>query len=334
MAQNTPKTRRVIASCLTAIFMTAACAGQADAFNIRVPYDSIANRDNDRTCTQTITQEELKRKTGFSNLEDFRTASAYSSFLRQMGQNPAAVHAILSASEETGVDFDLLIVKAMLESDLGRYDRPIHVDGAARGLYQFMPTTWLTLFAWFGDQYNDRQYRDLADAIRFDSRGNPYVNDQEKEQQILNLRNDYYISSFIKAMQIKHEDRPVLRNMLRHEPEIVDFYVVHFLGIPRAREFYDHLRREPDQAAADHFAREARYNRFVFYQNGQPLSFRQVYDRLDGIVTDRLEDVHEITDRLLQQENCIPPLKKDQRPAQPAPHQEMRLYFPPHLQDI
>lgn len=311
--------RKHLAAGLTAIFMGTAVAEPVSAHMATTPDNLAANHNGSNVCVQTIHPGSLENLTGYTEYSDFRTASAYASFLSQIGGNPVVLHAILNASEETGVDFDLMVVKAILESSLGKYDKPIHVNGAARGLYQFMPDTWLTLFAWFGDRYNNGQYKGLADAIRFDGNGNAYVNDRQIESQILALRSDHHMAAFIKAMHIKYEERPVLKRMLGREPELVDYYMVHFLGIPRAKTFYKHLKSNPDNPAAPVMKREARNNHFVFYNGNKVRSFEQVYKRLERIIENRLDEVHTISDDVLANESCTPPLHKDRMPNYPAP---------------
>ena len=211
-----------------------------------------------------------------------------------------------------------MLVKAMLESDLGKHDRPLHVNGGARGLYQFLPSTWLTLFSWFGDKYKNGKYANLAAQIKFSANKTPYVDNEAARQRILNLRFDPYISAFIKAYQIKHDEAPVLRSMTGREPNITDFYIVHFLGIPRARVFYDQLQRNPNRAAAPVMRKEARYNRQVFYRNGRARSFAEVYQRLERIIDNRLETASELSEDLLARDTCTPALTRNTPPDRPG----------------
>ena len=299
------------ASFLTGIFASAALVQTAAA---GIPPAPKAPPATERSCVQNIDDDD----TLYSDLHDLSRASAYAIFMNEQGLDPEAIHAILEASEETGVDFDLMIVKAILESDLGRFNAPIGVNGGARGMYQFLPTTWLTVFAWYGERYKDGQYADLARAIRFDGNGNPYVNDPQVKQEILDLRSDHYIASYIKAMQVKYDERPNLRNMLGHEPTFTDYYIVHFLGIPRARVFYRNLQNNPDGAAANVLSREARYNRSVFYRGNQPRSFADVYNRLERIIESRLAGFDAVSEDVLKTQGCVKPLERNKPPLLPG----------------
>ena len=48
-------------------------------------------------------------------------ARAYRVYLETKGQDGAAVNAIYKASLQSGVDFELLLLKAIMESDLGQF---------------------------------------------------------------------------------------------------------------------------------------------------------------------------------------------------------------------
>lgn len=295
---------------LTAAFTAAVLAVQSVNAAPPPPID-VKPILTDKSCVQNIDKDQTKYK----NYDDFVLASAYARFIEKQGRDPAIVHAILEASESTGVDFELMMAKAILESDLGRYRKPINVNGSARGMYQYIDTTWLTVFSWYAHKYEGGIYADLAKAVKFDSNKKPYVEDPRTYKKILDLRHDHYVASFIKAMQIKYDEKPNLRKALGRAPTITDYYIAHFLGIPRARVFFKQLNENSNAKAADLFKREARYNRSVFYDhNNNPRNYSEVYKRLERIIRNRVAGVEAISKNLLQNESCTPPLKKGVQP--------------------
>lgn len=263
----------------------AAPALPAPALADRVPVIADSGGPAAVVCTGMLTPENVRELTGFGNVDDVTLASA---LIREMnGRNgtPLAVLAILEASDIVGIDLELLLIKALLESRLGVFDVPIGVDGAARGLYQFMPATWLKLFHDYGAQYQNGRYADLARDITVDSKFNASIADEDKKTAILALRSDERMAAFIKAMDIRNLERAQLRRMLRREPKPVDYYMLHLLGAPRATTFYNRLSRKPNGTATATFAREARYNRGVFYNNrGRARTYRQVYNHLSTLM--------------------------------------------------
>jgi hypothetical protein len=308
--RHTPFKRVQYALCAT--FISAAIAAgsmPAHAQNISPQFNKVSSSN---VCIQNVNSADLKNL-GYKSLKDLKTASLLSYYLEQQGrtQSTASIRAILKASEQTGVDFNLMLIKAMLESDLGKYNQPQHVQGAARGLFQYMPQTWITLLAWHGQKYNNGQYSTLLNHISFDNQTGRYtVNDPAARKDILDLRYDHKISAFIKAMQIKHEEGPVLRTILGHEPSVTEFYVAHVLGLTRAKLFFQKMQNTPDEAAAKLFSREAKYNRFLFYSGGRALSYRQVYERLERIVERRENLVESAQKQALAHNNCIQPIQQ------------------------
>lgn len=303
MAQSTgQKFKKRLATCLTTAFMAVSTFSYSHA----------------ALCAQDLNPQNVKSETGYSNVDDVRLSSAYADFMRKNGNDPAALQAILDASEDTGVDFDLLLTKAILESQLGKYNKPINVNGGARGLYQYLPDTWLTVFSWYADQYEGGKYKSLADQITFDSNGRPQISDNTVRNKILDLRSDFYMSAFIKAMQVKYEEGPYLKKLLNRDPTLTDYYLIHFLGMPRATRFFRYLEKHPGWTASHKLSREARYNRGVFYNGRHARSFQQVYDHLENILTDSLKKVRQISDDMLAKQTCTVPLQKG-TPVQAAP---------------
>ncbi len=140
------------------------------------------------SCTQKITPA-MAAQYGYASASVMKDASALAHIQIEDGRDPTPIAAIAIASYQTGVDFDLMIMKAIIESQLGLHDEPL-LGGSARGLFQFKPTTWLTLFSWFGAEFHGGIYADAARQIKFDENKNPYTDDPALTEQILALRSD------------------------------------------------------------------------------------------------------------------------------------------------
>lgn len=231
-----------------------------------------------------------------------------------------AITAIAVASYQTGIDFDLMVMKAILESQVGKYDEPI-LGGRARGLFHFMPATWLTLFSWFGGEFQGGVYADAAAQIKFDADNNPYLDDETLKSRILALRSDHYVAAFIKAKSIRHDERPLMRAILGREPNFTDYYVSHFLGLDRSKAFFRALRRTPDALAADLFPREAAdpNNRSIFYKGPRKRTVRQVYNLLGAKVDATLKRLDNRIAAIIKGDSCLPLLVLTPPPRMPLP---------------
>lgn len=315
------RARKKAASGLSALFLLASLGVTTEAMAATGkdkpmlldprPINSVPPQPNPARpiCVQNATPQ-TAGEYRFRRLIAMRSASALAHQRRENGESVDPVTAIAIASYETGIDFDLLVMKATLESRMGRYDQPL-LGGSAKGLFHFMPATWLTLFSWFGSDFENGVYAEAARQIKFDADNEPYIDDPVLKQKILDLRSDPYVAAFIKAKQIRHDERPVLRTILGREPTYTDYYVAHFLGLESAKTFYRNLRRNPKGAAASVLTREASdpNNRSVFYRGSTALSFRQVYDRLGWIITRILANVDQDVQSTLNANRCVHPLR-------------------------
>jgi hypothetical protein len=294
-------------------FMTdtpAALSPRANPFRPALP---------DNVCLADITPQNVKKLTGFKDIEALRQASALITQMNGRNGTPVAVLAILEASDTTGVSFELMVAKAIIESRLGVHDKPLGVNGSARGVYQFMPATWLTVFSRWAGEYRDGSYAELAKAVEFDAKGVPYVKDAEKEKEILALRSDPYFAAFLKAMQMREEEGPQLRTLLGREPQPVDYYMVHFLGLPRAQLFYKKLEKSPGAIARVSFRREARYNHGVFYNSrNRARTYKQVYEHLGALMENYIALVRETAADGMKAGDCVNPLVRGQEPPPPV----------------
>ena len=266
-------------------------------------------------CLSDIDAANVRALTGFGDEKSLRAASALITQMNGRNGTPVAVLAILEASDATGVDFETMVAKAIIESRLGVFDRPIGVNGSARGVYQFMPVTWLKVFHDYGPQYKDGRYAELAKSIEFDRKGVPYVLDKTKEKEIQDLRSDPYVAAHLKALYLKHEETAQLRTLLKRDPKAVDYYILHLLGLPRATTFFNKLNKSPDSAARPAFKREARFNRGVFYNSrGRQRTYKQVHEHLDNLMQTYIQLVRDTAAAAQEPGTCVTPLKIGQEP--------------------
>ncbi len=308
---------------LCAVFMAAALGGSADAL-------ALSGRDTPAlqpgkhlpeirpgACVQRVPARNAARN-GYHSLNTMRRSAALSQIY-----DPQAVAAMAVASYETGIDFNLLVMKALLESRIGRFDEP-HLGGSARGLFHFMPATWMTLFSWFGAEFQGGIYAGAATAIKFDDNKNPYTDHPALTEQILSLRSDHYMAAFIKAKSVLHDERPLMRAVLGREPSFTDYYVAHFLGLERAKTFFRALRKNPHAIAADIFVRESEdpNNRPIFYQGTKKRTVQQVYNLLGGKVNAAFRRLDNQVAVIFRGNSCVPFLQL-QHP------QRMAIEIPP-----
>jgi hypothetical protein len=101
------------------------------------------------------------------------------------GSGDQITAAIRSASRTTGATFDYLLNTAIRESSLDPTARAR--TSSARGLYQFIESTWLTMVKEEGEKFGLDRY---ADSIQRGPDGQYTVNDPAVRAKILKLRED------------------------------------------------------------------------------------------------------------------------------------------------
>lgn len=227
------------------------------------------------------------------DLEALKTAAVWARHLEAEGRNAESVLAIYAASERTGISFELLLLKAILESNLG--EALVAERSSARGLFQFIEPTWLVLLKRYGA---DAGYPAYAKMIRIGGKtGIPHLkaSDRKHLAAILELRNDPYVSAYIKARQIE-EETAVIR-ALKNDKEVTttDHYLVHMLGLKLAREFYDLMNTGSVITVArlgnPSMREAASLNKWFFYESGRPLVARDVYRRAEARVTREMRNI-------------------------------------------
>lgn len=188
---------------------------------------------------------------------------------------PQVTSAIQKASLKTGVDFSYLMEKAAAESS---FDTDAQArTSSARGLYQFIESTWLQMVNRYGEKYG---LGDYADKIS----NNGKVTDAATRREILALRDDPEIAAMM-AGEFAAENRRSMINAGIPADKIgsTELYLAHFLGAGAASEFIKGVNETPMAAAADIFPRAAKANKNVFYnpKTQAARSFGEIYAFFD-----------------------------------------------------
>ncbi len=210
-------------------------------------------------------------------------ARSLKEYLRAQNQGEGLASAIYKASLKTGVDFELMVLKAKMESDLGRLNAAQYTS--ARGAFQYIEPTWLTLIRRYGHEIGYQHYSEAIARAKYPGvpyikNGNPFL-----KAEILSLRHDPDTSALIKAYQVR-EETDVIRSYKRGKRvTATDHYIAHMLGLPLAKEFYAMKRRGSIIAVAklnNPAMREAaRMNRVFFYQGKRALTARESYAKFE-----------------------------------------------------
>lgn len=204
-------------------------------------------------------------------MQNLGTIHAY-----KAAQGSGVTAAIRQASATTGVDFNYLLKQAEVESSLNPNAKA--KTSSATGLYQFIEQTWLQMVKNHGADHGLGQY---ADAISRRADGKYVITDRSMKAGILNLRRDPQASSMM-AAELASDNHDTLKKTVRRDITGTDLYLAHFMGAEGASNFLNSMKKNPWAPAASLFPEAARSNRGVFYENGKPLSLREVYNKFDS----------------------------------------------------
>ena len=118
-----------------------------------------------------------------------------------------------------------------------------------------------------------------ADAISADGDGSHSVADPGLRSQILELRNQPDVASLM-AAEFASDNKDVLQSALGREPQPVDLYLAHFLGVGGAAKFLKAWQTDPAQSAAPLFPKAAAANQAIFHdKSGAPRSLNDIRQR-------------------------------------------------------
>lgn len=196
---------------------------------------------------------------------------------RPSGTGDPITAAIRSASRTTGTTFDYLLNTAIRESSLDPGARA--GTSSARGLYQFIESTWLAMVKEEGPKFGLGRY---ADAIERRPGGRYGVRDPLARAEILKLREDPRVSS-VMAGALARRNAAELADTLGRRPTAGELYLAHFLGAGGAKRLIALQRSNPQASAAAAFPEAARANRAVFHHaDGRARSAAEVFAALTG----------------------------------------------------
>lgn len=198
------------------------------------------------------------------------------------------VERVVKAAQTTEMDPALLMAIADKESNFSSTAKAR--TSSASGLFQFVEKTWLTALKNFGWRHGH------GDAAAIASDDAPRVNGQ-KRAQILNLRNDPYLSAVLAAEMLKKDSARIAEKIGRPLTS-GETYLIHFLGPDDAERFMKTVDEAPHTSAAALLPKPARANRPIFYeQQGRRLKVRsvqEVHEAFETMMdkrTSRYEDV-------------------------------------------
>lgn len=189
---------------------------------------------------------------------------------------PEVVSAIRQASARTGVDFAYLLEKAGIESSFD--PRAQAGTSSARGLYQFIDSTWLVTLDRHGARHG---YPNVAAAITRDGDGRPVVANAEAREYILALRDDPRVAALM-AAEFARDNEQALEHSLGREVGKAELYMAHFLGAGGAAKFITEMEVNGKLEASSIVPAAAQANAGVFYERGEALSLDAVFARLAG----------------------------------------------------
>lgn len=231
-----------------------------------------------------------------TTLSEKEKAKRIANYLSSRKADHQNAYAILRASEITGANFDILAVKALLESDLGILSK--QSLSSARGMYQYTNQTWLNMLGKYSHIFG--QMKNIKNKEHFDKEH--IFMDKSKSDQyrriILEMRENSRISALINGVQTI-EETPILENMIDVRPCMTDYYVLHVLGLPTAKIFY-RLKSEgsPTPLAeidSDNIKRAAKLNpRFFFDSDNNPLTAEQSYIKFSSYVDHGIKRLNDI----------------------------------------
>ena len=172
---------------------------------------------------------------------------------------PAVTGAIQQASQATGASFNYLLATAQVESGLN--PQAGASTSSARGLFQFIETTWLATIKQAGAALGLGHY---ADAITQTASGNYDVRDPALRSEILKLRSDPAANALMAGAFTK-SNAAAMSERLGRAPSEGELYIAHFLGVGGAARLIALAGSNPNAGAADYFPNAAQSNPSIFY---------------------------------------------------------------------
>ncbi len=221
------------------------------------------------TETQLATYRQLAARTGWSMekvLAEYPPAVVASAYARPetvtarpVAAAPAAISGILSAtSVQHGVDLGYLTALARRESSFK--PNAGAATSSARGLYQFIESTWAATVM-DGGLEGYPEAAAVAATIQFNKNGRA-INVTPEQRAVLDLRLDAKASGEAVA-RLTAANAESLRKALRREPSAAELYMAHFAGAGGAAQL---LKADDSALAAGILPAAAKSNPTIFYE--------------------------------------------------------------------
>jgi hypothetical protein len=179
------------------------------------------------------------------------------------------IAAIRNASASSGMNFEVMLASAKLESGL---DPAAEAEtSSAAGLYQFIDQTWLDSMR----QYGPRHGLSAEAALIVRKDGHLSVDDPKALRLIMDLRKNPDVASAIAGDHLRAiSDK--LGLTLGRPPDATEIYLGHLLGGGGASQLLQAVRVSPNQAASDLLPAAARANTTLFNApDGTPYTVTQ-----------------------------------------------------------
>ena len=204
------------------------------------------------------------------------------------------VERVVKAAANTGSDPALLMSIADKESSFSIKAKAS--TSSASGLFQFVEGTWLRAMKSFGVRYG---HEEEANAIN-DQGDRPAVT-PAKRAEILQLRNDPYLSAVLAAEMLKRDGAKIAEQLGR-SLSAGETYLIHFLGPDDAARFMAKMDAQPEASAAELLPKPARANRPIFFETkGGKLkarTIREVHEAFEHMMVSRVDRFRGVEDRL------------------------------------
>ncbi len=216
--------------------------------------------------------------------------SAYAKIRLRANDKESVANMIKEVSKASGVDENLLLTVAMMESSMN--PQAGARTSSAKGLFQFINGTWKAEL-----EKHANKYGIPATAGPFDPVANALLGAE-------------YLRSGAKTVE-------------KAMPEGVtagpaDLYLAHFLGPGGASRFLRNLYKTPDRIAAEDFLKPAAANPGVFTDKGRPISYREIHEKLQRRAENRFSYVSQYASNPVLKKPAMASLNDD-APKSAAP---------------
>ncbi len=201
------------------------------------------------------------------------------------------VETIVKAAGETGVDPVYMMALADQESS---FDTDAKAGtSSARGLFQFVTTTWLEMIRDYGARHGLG-----AEAASVKGRGPAIGVADAMRERVLILRNDPRVAALMAAELIKR-DRGRIEAKVGRALSTTELYLAHVLGSASAGRLLALSSEKPDEVAGREFPNAARANPGLFTQTTggkrRSLTVAELHGRIGGMIDRRLSRYRGVT---------------------------------------